>query len=67
MLRATFSHLPLSMGGLYVRVVTSCWSIGVSYRDMSQLEMPDGGGTSLDIPPKEVLRVVTLLEEAVIP
>ena len=31
------------------------------------MEIPGGGGTSLDIPPKEVLRVVTPPEEEVIP
>ena len=31
------------------------------------MEIPGGGDTSPDIPPKEVLRVVTPLEEAVIP
>ena len=30
------------------------------------MEIPGGGGTSLDIPPKEVLRVVTPLEEVVV-
>ena len=54
------------MGGLYDGVVTCCWGIGVSHGDVSQMEIPDGGDTSLDIPPKEVLGVVTPLEEAVI-
>ena len=66
MLRAAFSHSPLPMGGLYDRVVTSCWGIGVSHGDVSQMETLGGGGTSLDIPPKEVLGVVTPPEEAVI-
>ena len=52
MLRVAFSHLPLPMGGLYDGVVTSCWGIGVSHGDVSQMEIPGGGGTSLDIPPR---------------
>ena len=55
------------MGGLYDGVVTGCWGIGVSHRDVSQMENPGGGGTSLDIPPKEVLGVVITPEEAVVP
>ena len=68
MLRAVLSHSPLPMGGLYDGVVTGCWGIGASHGDVSQmdLEIPGGGGTSPDIPPKEVLGVVTRLEEAVI-
>ena len=66
MLRAAFSRSPLPMGGLYDGVVTGCWGIGASHGDVSQMEIPGGGGTSPDIPPKEVLRVVTPLEEAVI-
>ena len=54
------------MGGLYDGVVTGCWGIGVFHGDMSQMEIPGGGGTSLDIPPKEVLGVVTPPEKAVI-
>ena len=59
MLRVAFSRLPLPMGGLYDRVVTSCWGIGVFHGAVSQMETPGGGGSSLDIPPKGVLRVVT--------
>ena len=66
MLRVAFSHLPLPMGGLYDGGVTGCWGIGASHRDVSQMEIPGGGGTSPDIPPQEVLGVVTPLEEAVI-
>ena len=66
MLRVVFSHSPLPMGGLYDGVVTGCWGIEASHRDVSQIKIPGGGGTSLDIPPQDVLRVVTLLEEAVI-
>ena len=65
MLRVAFSRLPLLMGGLYDRVVTGCWGIGTSHGDVSQMEIPGGGGTSPDIPPQEVLGVVTPLEEAV--
>ena len=54
------------MGGLYDGVVTGCSGIGVSHGDMSQMEIPGGGGTSVDIPPKEVLGVVTSPEEAVV-
>ena len=67
MLRATFSHSPLPTGGPYVKVVTGCWGIGVSQGDMSQMEIPGGGGTSPDIPPEEVLGVVITPEEAVVP
>ena len=66
MLRVVFSCSPLPMGGLYDGVVTGCSGIGVSQEDVSQIEIPGGGGTSLDIPPKEVLRVVSPPEEAVI-
>ena len=65
--RVAFSCLPLPMGGLYGRVVTGCWGIGASHGDVSQMEIPGGGGTRLDIPPKEVPRVVTPLEEVVVP
>ena len=66
MLIVAFSRSPLPMGGLYDGVVTGCWGIGVSHGDMSQMEIPGGGGTSLDIPLKEVLGVITPPEEAVI-
>ena len=68
MLRVVLSHLPLPMGGLYDGVVTGCWDIGASHGDISQmdLEIPGGGGTIQDIPPKKVLRVVTTPEEVVI-
>ena len=66
MLRVAFSHSPLPMGSQYDGLVTGCWGIGVSHRDVSQMEIPGGGGTSPDIPPKEVLGVVTPPEEAVI-
>ena len=67
MLRAAFSCSPLPMGGLYDGVVTGSLGIGAFHGNVSQMEIPGGGGTSLVIPPKEVLRVVTSLEEAVIP
>ena len=67
MLKAAFSCLPLQMGGLYDGVVTGCWGIGAFHGNVSQMEIPGGGGTSPDIPPKEVLGVVTPLEEAVVP
>ena len=68
MLRVVLSRSALPMGGLYDWVVTSGWGIGTSHGDISQmdLEIPGGGGTIADIPPKEVLRVVTPLEEAVV-
>ena len=55
------------MGGLYDEVVTSCWGMRASQGDVSQMEIPGGGGTSLDIPPKEVLGVVITSEEAGVP
>ena len=67
LLKVAFSCLPLLLGGLYDRVVSGCWGIEVSHGDVSQMEIPGGGGTSLDIPPKEVLRVVDPPEEAVVP
>ena len=67
MLRAAFSHSPLLTGGLYDGVVTGCWGIGAFHGNVSLMEIPGGGGTSPVIPPKEVLRVVTPPEEAVIP
>ena len=66
-LRAAFSHLAFPVGGLYDGVVTGCWSIEASQGDVSKMEIPGRGGTNLDIPPKEVLGVVTPPEEAVIP
>ena len=65
--RAAFSHLPLPTGGLYDGLVTGYWGIGAFHRNVSQMEIPGGGGTSPDIPPMEVLGVVTPPEEAVIP
>ena len=62
--RAAFSHSPLI---LYDGLVTGCWGIGAFHGNMSQIKIPGGGGTGLDIPPREVLGVVTTLEEAVIP
>ena len=47
--------------------MTGLCDIGAFHRNGSQMEIPHGGGTSLDIPPKEVLRVATPLEEAAIP
>ena len=67
MLRAAFSHSPLPMGGLYDGVVTGCSGVGAFHRNVSQMEIPGGGGTSPVILPKEVLRVVTPLKEVVIP
>ena len=64
MLRAAFSRSLFPMGGLYDGVVTDCWGIGAFHGDVSQMEIPGGGGTSPNIPPQEVLRVVTPLEEA---
>ena len=68
MLRAVLSCSALPVGDLYDGVVTRGWGIGTSHGDISQmdLEIPGGGGTIADIPPKEVLRVVTPTEEAVV-
>ena len=52
---------------VYDGVVTGCWGKGTFHRNVSQMEIPGGGSTSLDIPPQEVLGVVTPPEEAVIP
>ena len=57
MLRAAFSHSPLPMGDLYDGAVTGCSGIGAFHGNVSQMEIPGGGGTSLVIPPKEVLGV----------
>ena len=65
--RVAFSYSPLPTGGLYGWLMTGCWGIGAFHGKVSQMEIPGGGGTSPDIPPREVLRVVTPPEEAVIP
>ena len=67
MLRAAFSCSALPMGGQYDGVVTGGWSTGACHGDVSQMEITGGGGTSQDIPPKDVLGVVTAPEWAVIP
>ena len=67
MLRAAFSHLALPAGGLYNGVVTGCCGIEAFQGDVSQMEIPGGGGTNPDIPLKELLGVVTPQKEAVTP
>ena len=67
LLRMAFNHSALPMGALYDGLMPSGEGIGTFHRNGSQMEAPCGGGTSLDIPLEEVLRVVTPLAEAVIP
>ena len=55
------------MGGLYHGDTTGPLGREASQGGMFQMEIPGEGATNSGIPPKEVLRVVTPLEEAVTP
>ena len=55
------------MGGLYCGDTTGPLGREASRGGMLQMESPGGGATYSDIPPKEVLGVVTPPEEAVTP
>ena len=55
------------MGGLYQGDTTGPLGREASRGGMLQMESPGGGATYSDIPPKEVLGVVTPPEEAVAP
>ena len=67
LLRATLNCSPLHLGGLYAEVVTGCWAVRVSQGDRSQMDIHGGGGTSLGIPPMEVLGVIITPVDAVVP
>ena len=67
MLIAALSHSALLAGGQYHGIVTGPLGIESSKGGMFQRGIPGRGGTYPDIPPKEVLRVVTPLEEVVAP
>ena len=55
------------MGGLYHGETNGPLGREASRGGMFQMESPGGGATHSDIPPKEVLRVVTPPEEVVTP
>ena len=55
------------MGGLHRRDTTGPLGREVSRGGTLQIESPGGGATYSDIPPKEVLRVVTPQEEVISP
>ena len=65
MLIAALSQLDLPVGGWYSRMETGSGGISSSKGGMFQMEIPGGGGTYPGIPPLEVLRVITPLEEGV--
>ena len=67
MLIPALSHPVLPVGGWYGRMVTGPGGVASSKGGMFQMEIPGGGGTYPDIPPLEVLRVVTPPEEGVTP
>ena len=60
------SH-PTLAGVQYGRIVTGPEDIASSKGGMFQMEIPGGGGMYPDLPPQEVLGVVTPLEEGVTP
>ena len=55
------------MGGWYGRIATGPGGIASSKGGMPQVVIPGRGGTYPDIPPWEVLRVVTPPEEGITP
>ena len=57
------SHPALPVGGQYSRMVTGPGGVVSSKGGMFQMEIPGRGGMYPDIPPLEVLRVVTPPEE----
>ena len=58
---------PSGMTSWYGGMVTGPGGIASSKGGMFQMEIPGGGGTYPGIPPQEVLRVVTPLEEGAAP
>ena len=66
MLNVALSHPALPARGWYSGMVTGPGGISSSKGGMFQMEIPDGGGTYPGIPPLEVLRVVTPLEEGAV-
>ena len=66
-LRVALSCAALPMGGLYQGDTTGPLGREASRGGMLQMESPGRGATYSDIPPKEVLGVVTPPEEAVTP